>query len=66
MNLPKVHYYNMQYCYIFILFILYMQVEEEQENLRKRQEVCIHTGIMTNIEQEKDFVQIRVMVIDSL
>lgn len=28
----------MQYCYIFILFILYMQVEEEQENLRKRQE----------------------------
>ena len=40
-NLPKVHYYNMQYCYIFILFILDMQVEEEQENLRKRQEVCI-------------------------
>ena len=40
-NLLKVHYYNMQYYYIFIIFKLYMQVEEEQENLRKRQEVCI-------------------------
>ena len=40
-SLPNVPYYNMQYCYIVILFKLYVQVEEEQENLRKRQEVCI-------------------------
>ena len=40
-TLPKVYYYNIPYYYIFILFKLYMQVEEEQENLRKRQEVCI-------------------------
>ena len=42
-----------------------MQVEEEQENLRKRQEVCILESWQTLI-QEKDSVQIRVMVIDSL
>ena len=42
-----------------------MQVEEEQENLRKRQEVCILESWQT-LNSKKNFVQIRVMVIDSL